>query len=410
MKRNLTDWLEYYLQFTQNSEPPIQYHLWSGISALSSVLQRKCYCNWGLRGYIYPNFYVALVGPPGGRKGTAMKIAKGMVQQLEIPMGSDALGSIQIMYKEISKAQAEYREADGVIKFHKSLAVWSEEFQVFLSDKDQMLLSSLTDLFDCANSWKYSTLSRGVDDLSNCYLTIIGAITPSLLQSKLSMDAVGGGLISRIIFVVGYGAIKRIALPFLSKEELQLQTHLQEDLEQIHNLAGAFELTKEFLDTWIPWYETISTMNEVDNDKFMGYNSRRALHLNKLCMIFSASENNDMKIEARHFDKALAVLEETEEEMPNAFYGLGRGAHSEIFTSFLNFLDTHPEFNFAQLTEAFQLDSMPVDMEQFIRMAEITGKLRIEKSATETRYITIKDVKIKKDKSYLKETVYSKMG
>jgi len=413
MSRHLSDWLEHYLQFTQNSEPPTIYHTWSGIAAIASALRRKCYCNWGLRGYVYPNFYLALVGPPGGRKGTAMKIAKRMLQQLELPMGSDALGSVQMLYREIADSAAEYQEIGkhGKTINHKSLSIWAEEFQVFLSDKDQQLLASLTDLFDCADNWKYSTLSRGLDDLSNCWLNIIGAITPSLLQSKLSMDAVGGGLISRIIFVVGYGAKRRIALPFLSKDELELQDNLSKDLQHISNLTGPFILTKEFLAAWVEWYEDLSVVNAINNDKFMGYNSRRALHINKLCMIVSASENNKMIITAEHLKKAIAILEEAEEEMPNAFYGLGRGDHSEVFTSFLSYIEERDNFSLAEMTQAFMLDAKPIEMQEYIRMAEMSGKLKkIETPSKEIVYETIHTFKERADRSYLKNTLYKRMA
>jgi len=231
MSRQLSNWLEYYLKFTEESEPPTIYHVWSGLTAISSMLQRKCFTNWGLIGYTYPNLYVCLVGPPGGRKGTAMKIAKGMVQEMNIAMGSDALGSTQILYKEIIDSEQNYLTFDGKEVSHKSLSVWSEEFQVLLSDKDPRLISSLTDLFDCPSEWSYNTLKRDKEKLSNCWLTIIGAITPSLLQSKLSQDAVGGGLISRIIFVVGQGPKQRKALQFLTEEEEDIQTKLQNDLQ-----------------------------------------------------------------------------------------------------------------------------------------------------------------------------------
>jgi hypothetical protein len=412
MQRHLSDWLEYYLDFTQKSEPPIQYHVWSGISAIASCLRRKCYCNWGLRGRVYPNFYISLVGPPGGRKGTAMKIAKSMLQQLEIPLGSDALGSIQMLYKEIKNSQAEYISAGEGNKTiqHKSLSIWSEEFQVFLSDQDPRFIGSLTDLFDCADNWKYSTLSRGLDDLSNCWLNIIGAITPSLLQSKLNMDAVGGGLLSRIIFIVGYGASKRVALPFLTQEEEKLQQTLQEDLEQICNLAGSFKLSSDFLSAWVPWYEHSNIESSISNDKFLGYNSRRALHLNKLCMVFSASENNDMIITAKHFQKSLAILEEAEEEMPNAFYGLGRGQHSEIYTSVLRYIEGVDNFSLPQITKVFQLDAMPTDIQQYINMAETTGKIKkIKTPSNNIQYETIHDVKPKVDKHFLNKTLYKRM-
>jgi len=142
MSRQLSDWLEYYMKYTQRTEPPELYHLWSGLTAISSALRRKCYCNWGaLRGFVYPNLFVSLVGPPGGRKGTAMKIAKSIVQTLNVPMGADSLGSTQALYKEIMDAEDSYVDPQGLTKKHKSVSIWSEEFQVFLNDKDQMLLA-----------------------------------------------------------------------------------------------------------------------------------------------------------------------------------------------------------------------------------------------------------------------------
>ena len=75
--------------------------------------------------------FVALVGPPGGRKGTAMKIAKSMVQELDIPLGADSLGSTQALYKELIDSEDSYIDNNGVAKKHKSISIWSEEFQVF---------------------------------------------------------------------------------------------------------------------------------------------------------------------------------------------------------------------------------------------------------------------------------------
>ena len=409
MARKLSDWLEYYMQFTQNSEPPVLYHLWSGITAIASALRRKCYCNWGLQGHTYPNMYIALVGPPGGRKGTAMKIAKTMVQDLEIPLGSDALGSTQALYQELINAEADYMEYNNVMQKHKSLSVWSEEFQVFLSEKDPKFIANLTDLFDCPDSWKYTTLKRKTENISNCWLNIFGAITPGLLQTKLSQDAVGGGLMSRIIFVVGYGAIKNIPLPFLSAEEKEIQQALIEDLQQIALLSGPFMLTKDFLAVYSDWYKREDQANHIDNEKFLGYNARRPLHLKKLCMMVSASESNEMKITGTHFEKALAILKETEAEMVNAFHGLGLAAHSGVYAKMLDYLKTTNAFSFNDILSRFQMDTDIDAMKNMLKLAEQTGRVKKEKSATKTMYEVIakEEEEIKND--YLKNSIYRRM-
>ncbi len=410
MSRQLTDWLTYYMAYTEETESPTAYHLWSGLLAISSVLQRKCFCNWGaLRGYIYPNLYTCLVGPPGGRKGTAMKIAKSMVQATKVPLGADSLGSTQALYKELMDAEAEWTNSKGAVRKHKSISIWAEEFQVFLADNDPMLLASLTDLFDCADSWRYSTLKRGSEDVSNCFLNIIGAITPSLLQSKLSQDAVGGGLLSRIIFVVGYGPIKKIAIPLLTKEEERLKKCLTEDLQRIALLKGAFELRTEFLKTYARWYENTTSDDGVSSEKFLGYNSRRALHLNKLCMLICASESDKMILLPKHFEKALAILEYTEAEMPQAFQGFGIGDHATKLAKVLSWVEQQRTFCHSDLVQQFRFVSLPHELDIFMNVAEQSGLVKIDSTPTKTIYTVLTKKLKSKGTEFLDATIFSMM-
>jgi len=408
MSRQLSDWLEYYMKYTQRTEPPELYHLWSGLTAISSALRRKCYCNWGaLRGLIYPNMFVSLVGPPGGRKGTAMRIAKSFVQNLEIPLGADSLGSTQALYKELMDSEDSYIDPQGITRKHKSVSIWAEEFQVFLTDKDQMLIPSLTDLFDCANVWKYKTLARKTEDISNVWITIIGAITPDLLQAKLSHEAVGGGLISRIIFVVGQGPKQRKALQFLTEEEEEIQQMLENDLQEIANLSGQFTLSKEFLKAYVRWYEHEYDESGVPSDKFLGYNHRRPLHINKVCMLLSASESNGLIITTEHFEKALAVMQVTEEQMPNAFYGLGLSSQANVYAKILSFIESRDSFEWTELVRNFHLDVDNItQLRGYIEMAEQSGLIQCEESATVCRFNSIRTPKAERDPTYIEKTIF----
>ena len=411
MTRQLSDWLEYYMKYTQRTEPPELYHLWSGLTALSSALRRKCYCDWGaLRGLVYPNVYIALVGPPGGRKGTAMKIAKSFVQHLGIPLGADSLGSTQALYKELMDSEDSYVDPQGITRKHKSISVWSEEFQVFLSDKDQMLIPSITDLFDSPDVWKYKTLARKTEDISNVWLTIIGAITPDLLQAKLTRESVGGGLISRIIFIVGQGPKQRKALQFLTQEEEEIYQKLENDLQEIANLSGAFTLSKEFLHAYVRWYEQEYDDSGVPSDKFLGYNHRRPLHLNKICMLLSVSATSDLIITEEHFKKALAIMQITEQSMPNAFYGLGLSSQANVYAKILSFIDSRDFFDWAELLRNFHMDVDNItQLRGYMEMAEQSGLINCESSATSCRYTTIKKINPQYDPSYIEKTVFRLM-
>lgn len=408
MPRELDNWLEHYMALTENTESPPNYHLWSGITAISSALQRKCFCNWGMRGYIYPNLYVVLVGPPGGRKGTAMKWAKGMVQKLKLFLGSDSLGSVQALYNEIATAEANYLNAKGVTQVHRSISIWSEEFQVFISERNPDLITSITDLFDCPNSWHYTALKSGIKDLSNCFITIIGAITPSLLQNKLSADAVGGGLISRIIFVVGHGRYKAIALPMLTLEEEAQKKRLEHDLQNIANMKGPFKLQSDFLNTYAKWYES-DARSGVSSEQFVGYNARRALHLNKLCMIFSAAESDEMIITKEHFERGLAVLEYTEAQMAKAFHGFGGGYHAAKMAEIFQWIEERERFSWQELMKKFYLLAMPAELTDFIDTAEKIKLVKKTLTATTIMYDVIKKKEIRGGSDYLNKTLFRRM-
>jgi len=408
MPRELDNWLENYMALTENSEAPPIYHLWSGIGAISSALQRKCFCNWGMRGYVYPNLYIVLVGPPGGRKGTAMRIAKDMIKELKLFLGSDSLGSIQALYDEITKAEANYMSAKGIVKTHRSLSIWSEEFQVFISERNPDLITSVTDLFDCPDSWHYTALKSGVKDLSNCFISIIGAITPTLLQTKLSSDAVGGGLISRIIFVVGHGRYKAIAIPMLTKAEEKIRKKLYEDIQNIANMKGPFKLESAFLNTYAQWYES-DDRSGVSSEQFVGYNARRALHLNKLCMIFSASESDEMIITKEHFERALAVLEYTEAQMAKAFHGFGGGFHAAKMAEIFQWVEEREKFSWQELLKRFYLLTMPTELTDFMDTAE---KIKLVKKTLTPTTIMFDVVKKKEEirgSDYLNKTLFRKM-
>ena len=64
MARALKDWIDSYLDFVDNSEPPQMFKLWCAISVIASALERKCYLSWGTLTF-YPNIYIVLVAPSG---------------------------------------------------------------------------------------------------------------------------------------------------------------------------------------------------------------------------------------------------------------------------------------------------------------------------------------------------------
>ena len=201
VKRQLDDWLDAYLEFTDNTEPPTQFHRWTALSLIASVLQRKCHLEWGSLTF-YPNMYVVLVAPSGkARKGTAMGVGLQMLEELGVKLAAESI-TREALVRELANVSDKIIYPDNErVEFHSSLTIFSPELTVFLGHNNFQLMSDLTDWYDCRQKWIYRTKNMGTDEIVGVWVNLIGATTPSLIQTALPMDAIGGGLTSRIIFV-----------------------------------------------------------------------------------------------------------------------------------------------------------------------------------------------------------------
>ena len=69
------DFFSAYLSYSSDTEVPINFHRWAIISALGAFLGRQYYFQHGAFS-IHPNMYTMLIGSPGTRKSTAIKLVK----------------------------------------------------------------------------------------------------------------------------------------------------------------------------------------------------------------------------------------------------------------------------------------------------------------------------------------------
>ena len=374
-KRKLDNWLDAYLDYVEDSEPDPLYHKWVGVSVIASVLQRTCYLHWDSQ--TFANFYIVLVGPPGGRKGTAMNFGRDILDKIEgVRYAADAT-SFRALIDKIEGARTTDALPDGMgMVDHCSLTIFSPELAVFLRDGKSMF-EILTDLYDCGSRWKYDTQHAGSHDLKNVWLNMIGATTPVLLHASLVSEAVGGGLTSRMIFINAFGKYKTVVFPFQVKVDEEKRDALIHDLSIIKSMVGQYRITDEFMKFWEEWYPYSDEHPppNLTGPNFEGYIQRRPKHLLKLSMVMSASRCSDLIIDRQDAEKALEYLEGAESVMHYALASLGASDITPLLNSVIADLEKYKEMKLSDLMAKYYADADAETMARVIKTLKAMKKV-----------------------------------
>lgn len=355
-ERILSDWIDAFMEYSSNSEPPASFRLWSALSVLSSTLQRKCKLPWGSLTF-YPNMYIVLVAPSGkARKGTAMNFAYEFLEALGIKMAAEST-TREALIQALSEANDNSIDVEGNMFFHSSLTIFAPELTVFLGYNNHTLMSDLTDWYDCRSRWTYRTKNMGTDEIIGVYVSLFGATTPELIRTTMPLDAIGGGLTSRMIFVFERKKGKIVPAPFQSDAELDLQRKLHTDLERIFLLKGDFRVTRDFLNLWTDWYTAQEDNPPFNDHRFNGYIERRPNHVMKLSMLTNVSRTSKMVIEKQDLERAISILEFTEKKMVETFSGVGKSNNADILTRVMNEVGIRKKIPISDLQKMFYFDA-----------------------------------------------------
>lgn len=300
-----------------------------------------------------PNFYIVLVGPPGiVSKSTTARIGTRLLQHVPgVKFGPPSV-TWQKLVDSLSDA-AEYLktvDSDGkeVLIPMSCLNIPVSELGTFFKVEDAALVDVLVDLWDGQlTTFGHSTKTSGNVEIQNPWLNILGCTTPSWLKAQFPEHMIGGGLTSRIVFV--YGDAKQSLVPYpdemkSSKEYLELEQNLIEDLKQIALLSGAMTLTPEARAWGHRWYAEHwngTREQHLASDRYGGYLARKQTHIHKIAIVLSVAESNSMKITDKHLATAEALLKTVEPHMIKVFESIGVVDESKHVKELVPFIRMH---------------------------------------------------------------------
>ena len=374
LKRNCDDWLTTYLHYVDNTESPLSYHTWVGLSVIAGTLQRRVFIRRQDKEVIYPNQYIVLVGPPGRvRKGTAIAIGRGLLEEVGIPLAAERVTK-EALVRFMKKNLATFPDPKtGIPQLHCSVTCIAEELAVLLGQKDVELLAFLTAWYDSRDDWSYDTKTQGKDELLGMCFNFLAATAPDWLPSILPIEAISGGWTSRCIFVVEYRARKIVSALTPPKGIKELQKKLLLDLEQIRAISGEMVLTTEAQGAYEEWYQHYREEEEqgrspVGDPRLDGYVSRRATIAFKTAVAVSASRSNDLTITIKDWHRTIKLLEAVEKNMPRVFAGIGHSRLSSVTASIMHFIQARKTVRRSQVLQVFYADIDDYTMESVERM------------------------------------------
>lgn len=360
------DFISLYLKYTNQTECPTFFHRWTAVTSLSAYLGRSVHFKHG-HFTIHANVYAMLIGSPGTKKSSAIKIGAKLTKQagyttfaakktrqekflldmaeqserkaVKEAGGDSGLGS-DILDQNLFGDDA-YGEDEPEAYANKPPAevfVAADEFNNFIGIGNLDFISILGELWDYEGVYDYKLKNSKSVFIPNPYVTILGGNTPTGFAQAFPTDSIGQGFFSRLLLV--YGEPTGIKYTFPPVPDTETQQALVELLHRIKvECSGEMKMSPEAMTLLDKIYHN---WEDIDDVRFEHYSNRRLTHLLKLCMVMAASKLS-MYISEEVVIEANTLLTFTEHLMPKALGEFGKSANSDNVHKVMNIIYNQDE-------------------------------------------------------------------
>jgi DNA polymerase III delta prime subunit len=333
-KRKLGNWVDSWLEYTDQIPSPPIWRKWAGIFILGSAMERRLWIKTNIAP-LYGNLYVIFVGPPGvGKTNLTSRVAhflRGLSDAKDsnsFHVASSSLTHASVI-DELKNAERRYvfPNMKDILEYN-ALTIVSNELGVLLPEYDAFMMPKLTDLYD---GHSYSERRRTKDlnfTIEAPVLSILAACTPSYMTETLPPGAWDQGFLSRTMIAYSAETVWRdifAEIPVMEK----LEAELQADLRHILSLSGKMMFTAEALDSIKTW-DKGGRSPLPEHPKLYHYNTRRLAHALKLSMISALAREDTLQITRDDFLQGLDWLVEIETYMPEIFKAMNTGGDSRV--------------------------------------------------------------------------------
>jgi hypothetical protein len=329
-----SNFFDQYLAYTSGIEPPAVFQRWCAIAGIGALLGRQYYFQHG-HFTIYPNTYAMLIGSPGTRKSSAIKLMRSILLQSGYTTIAADKSTKEKFLLDLAGEDNGMSSVDDILdqnlfgngddKSDSEMFIMADEFNDFFGNGNIEFVSLLGTLWDFSGVYRNRIKNGKSVDINNPTVSILGGNTPTGFSLAFPTDILGQGFFSRILLIYGEPNGKRIAFP--TRPTDAATANLIESLRSIKSTVfGPAQLTRSAERL----LEEIYTSNPtVDDVRFASYSNRRFVHLIKLCLIVSASRASS-EIADCDVIYANTILTHAEQFMPRALGEFGKGKNSDV--------------------------------------------------------------------------------
>lgn len=400
MKDFFSDYLEY--ASIDRSEAPVTFHRWAAVSIIAAILGRNSHLPFG-HGKIHPNQYILIMGSPGARKSTAINIGTSLLKQIGFDrFSSDKtskekfLADMSAIDKTLDIDELELLTMDEPSETYIALG----EFADFMGINNMEFVTTLTNLWDCPAEYKNPKITGKTVIVNKPCVNILGGSTPQAFSMSCPPESIGGGFLSRVLFIHGEPTGLKVTFP--KRPDPLLEAIMVERLQEIKaKIRGVFTISTEAEEL----FEKIYNFDiDIDDNRFKHYQARRLDHLLKISMAMAAS---DLRMEILPIDalRANTMLHYAELKMPKALGEFGKSKYSDITNTVLDILNHSKKP--VNINDLFRKTSQ--DVKNLSEMADIVksllqaDKIQLISAVGNTGYMPKHSVQKQWDKSLLME-------
>lgn len=329
-----------YFKYTEMTEPPLIFHRWSLLTTLGAYLGRQVHVPFG-EFRIFPTMYVMLLGHPGTRKSTSIKLAKKIAGAAGYEHFAAERTSKEKFLLDLEGIEAD----DGSVKdtnaamrnlfgdeFHgedpREVFVCADEFNDFTGAGNLeffSLLGSLWDWDDPQAPFRQRLKTSRSVNIFQPTVTILSGNTHAGFAEAFPPQTLGQGFLSRLILVYGESSGKKFAFP--PKPSETLRSELTDYFIEIKkNVLGEVTMSTKAREMLTTIYNSFGELEDV---RFKHYSTRRFTHLLKLCTLCAAA-NLSTEIGAAEVLLANTLLTFTEHKMPQAMGEFGKARNADV--------------------------------------------------------------------------------